>query len=255
MKRKIVSLFLVVCMLGLFVCGAYAQTSEPRLSHLTDEAGLLQEVQIQRLEQIAQAAASRYGVGIYIVTVEDYREFDPAGVYEAAYGIYHEYALGEGQQRNGILLLLSMAQRDFALFRYGEQAVYAFSDYGVKKLEGVFLDNFETDDWNGGFEDYIRECGRYLEKAASGKPVAQSPASLILIACAIALVIAAVVCAVLVGQMKTVRKSTSAASYAGNLMLTEQFDQFTHRTESRRKIERSQSSGTESHSGGSSGKF
>lgn len=255
MKRRIISLLLVLCTLGLLAGSVYAQTSEPQLSHVTDGAGLLQEAQIRRLEQMTQAVANRYVVGVYIVTVEDYREFDPAGVYEATYGIYHEYTLGEGQQRNGIILLLSMAERDYALFRYGEQAVYAFNDYGIEKLEAVFLDNFENDDWSGGFEDYVRECGRYLEKAASGKPVSKSPVTLILVFCAIALVIAAAVCAVLVGQMKTVHKSTSAASYAGNLALTEQFDQFTHRTETRRKIERSQSSGGEIHSGGSSGKF
>lgn len=255
MKRRIVSLLLAVCMLGLLAGSAYAQSSEPRLSYVTDGAGLLREAQIRQLEQMAQTVANRYAVGIYIVTLEDYREFDPAGVYETTYGIYHEYSLGEGQQRNGIILLLSMAERDYALFRYGEQAAYAFNDYGMEKLEAVFLDNLGNDDWNGGFEDYVRECDRYLEKAAAGKPVRESPVTLILIFCAIALAIAAAVCTVLVGQMKSVRKSTSAASYAENLTVTEHFDQFTHRTETRRKIERSQSSGTESHSGGRSGKF
>lgn len=255
MKRRIISLFLAACMLGLFVGSAYAQTSGPQLAHVTDSAGLLQEVQVQRLEQLAQAAENLYAVGIYVITVEDYRDLDPAGAYEAAYGVYHEYTLGAGQQRDGILLLLSVAGRDYALFRYGEQAVYAFNDYGMEKLKEAFLDNFKNDDWSGGFEDYIRECGRYLEKAESGKPVAESPVTMILIACAIALVIAAMVCAVLMGQMKTVHKSTSATSYAGNLAVTERFDQFTHRTETRRKIESSQNSGGEKHSGGSSGKF
>lgn len=254
MKKRIVSLLLAVCLLGLFVGSAYA-ASEPQLSHITDDACLLQESQLQQLEQMAQSVADRYSVGVYIVTVPDYRELDPAGVYETAYGIYHTYSLGEGQQRNGMILLLSMSGRDYALFRYGEQAVYAFNDYGVEKLEETFLDNFGDDDWNGGFEDFLLECDRYLEKAASGKPVRESPVTRILIAWAVALAISAVVCAVLKGQMKTVHKGTSAASYAGNLGMTEQFDQFTHRTETRRKIESSKSSGGESHSGGNSGKF
>lgn len=252
MKQKIVSLLLVVCMLGLFVTGASAQTNLP---HVTDGAGLLQEGELQHLEQLSMTLSEQYAVGIYIVTVADYREFDPAGAYEAAYGFYHQYELGEGQQRNGILLLLSMAQREFALFRYGENAVYAFNDYGVEQLEEAFLDNFGSDDWYGGFENYVRECDRYLEKAAAGKPVRESPMTMILISWAIALAIAATVCAGMVGQMKTVRKSTSAASYGGNLTVTEQHDQFTRRTETRRKIEKTQGSGSQSHSGGSSGKF
>lgn len=255
MKRRIVSLLMALCMLGLLATGVYAWSTEPQLPHVTDQAGLLTEIQIQRLEKMAQTLAEQYDVGIYIVTVEDYRDFDPTGVYEAAYGIYHGYSLGEGRQRNGMILLLSMEERDYALFRYGEKAVYAFDDYGLEKLEAAFLDDFGDDSWNDGFQDYVRTCGQYLEKAAAGNPVRKSPVTLILISWAIALVIAAVVCAGLVGQMKTVRKSTGAVGYAGNLVLTERFDQFTHRTQTQRKIERSQSAGGESHSGGSSGKF
>lgn len=256
MKKKIISLLLVLCTLSLLVGSVFAQASAPQLPCVTDVAGLLQEGQVQRLEQMSQSVAKQYAVGVYIVTVEDYRDVDPAGVYEAAYGIYHAYTLGEGQQRNGMILLLSMKNRDYALFRYGEQAVYAFDDFGLEQLEAEFLDNFADNDWNGGFEDYIRTSAQYLEKAEAGKPVRKSPVTMILISWVIALAIAAGVCAVLVGQMKTVHKGTSAASYAGNLALTEQFDQFTHRTETRRKIERNQSSGGgESQSGGRSGKF
>lgn len=260
MKKKILSLLLVLCTLSLLVGSVSAQATAPQLPCVTDVAGLLEEAQVQRLEQMAQSVAKQYAVGVYIVTVEDYRDVDPAGVYEATYGVYHAYTMGEGQQRDGIMLLLSMKNRDYALFCYGDQAAYAFDDYGLEKLEKEFLDNFADNDWNGGFEDYVRTCAQYLEKAAAGKPVRKSPLTMILISWVIALAIAAGVCAVLVGQMKTVHKSTSAASYAGNLFLTEQFDQFTHRTETRRKIERSGSSGSghsESGGGGSgrSGKF
>lgn len=253
MKKITASLLLIVCVLSLLAGSACAQGSES--SFVTDGAGLLQEAQLLRLEQQARATAEKYSVGVYIVTVKDYCELDSAGVYEAASTLYHERLLGEGPQRSGILLLLSMAGRDYALYRYGAQAVYAFNDYGVGELEDAFLDSFSGDDWNGGFENYIRECTRYLEKAAAGKPVRKSPAALIVIFNIIALLIAAVVCGVMAGQMKTVSRSTGAGNYAGELKLTEQYDQFTHRTETQRKVESSQSSGGESRTGGSNGKF
>ena len=256
MKRKIVSLLLAVCMLALFSGNAYAQASGSLSSPVTDSAGLLQDAQIRQLEQMAQAVTDQYAVGVYIITLDDYREVDPAGVYEATYGIYHEYSLGEGAQRNGIVLLLSMAERDYALFRYGDTAVYAFSDYALAQLEESFLDELGSNDWAEGFEAYILKCAEYLEKAEAGSPVRESPMPGILISWVIALAIAAIVCAVMVGRMKSVRKQSTAANYAGNLNLTEQYDQFTHRTETRRKIERNQSSGGgESHSSGRSGKF
>lgn len=253
MKKLTASLLLIVCVLSLLAGSAFAQGSDS--AFVTDDAGLLQEAQLLLLEQQARAAAEEYSVGVYIVTVRDYRELDSAGVYEAASALYHERLLGEGPQRSGILLLLSMDGRDYALYRYGAQAVYAFNDYGLGELEDAFLKSFSSDDWNGGFENYIRECTRYLEKAEAGRPVRKSPAALIVIFNIIALLIAAIVCGVMAGQMKTVYRSSGAGDYAGELKLTEQYDQFTHRTETRRKIESSQSSGSESRSGGSNGKF
>lgn len=254
MKRKITAFLTAVCLL-LLVC-ATVGAKGAGLSYVTDRASLLDESEIQYLERMAQTLAREYDVGVYIVTVEDYREYDPAGVYDAAYGIYHDKSLGEGEDRSGILLLLSMAERDYALFRYGETAVYAFSDYALAQLEESFLDELGNNDWADGFEAYILKCAEYLEKAEAGSPVRESPIPGILISWVIALAIAASVCAVMVGRMKSVRKQSTAANYAGNLNLTEQYDQFTHRTETRRKIERNQSSGGgESHSSGRSGKF
>lgn len=257
MKRKIVAFLAAVCILALLCFPVCAQGAE--LSYVTDYANLLEESEIQSLERMAQTIAREYDVGVYIITVEDYREYDPAGVYEAAYGIYHDKSLGEGNDRDGILLLLSMAGRDYALFCYGKQATYAFSDYALQKLEESFLDELGNNDWAGGCASYIRTCARYLEKAAAGDPVGQSPIPGILISWGIALAIAGIVCGVMVGRMKSVRKQTSAANYAGNLNLTEQYDHFTHRTETRRRIERSSSGGSHSESGGgghgTSGKF
>ncbi len=254
MKRTIAALLSVLCILFLLSVSVCAQ--DVTLPCVTDEAVLLDEAQLQRLEEQAQRITREYGVGVYIAIVEDYWQLDPSGPYDAAYTFYHDNSLGAGENQSGILLLLSMAERDYALYCYGDEAVYAFNEYAIQKLEDAFLDELGSDDWEGGFEAYLQTCDRYLEKAAAGSPVKKSPMPRILISWVIALAIAAVACAVMAGRMKTVRKKTNAAAYAGNLSLTEQFDHFTHRTESRRRIERNQrSGGGGSPSGGSSGKF
>lgn len=257
MKKRILSVLLALCITMLLAGSICVLASEPQLPYVTDAAELLSDETELQLTQMAFQVEETYDVGVYMVIVEDYRAFDPSGVYEATYGIYHEYTMGVGDGREGIMLLLSMKERDYALFRFGEKTAYAFNEYGLAKLEEEFLDNFAENDWSGGFGDYIRTCASYLESAEVGKPVSKSPVAMVLIFAGISLVIAAVVCAVLVGQMKTVHKKTSAGDYAvGSVYLTDQFDQFTHRTETRRKIERSSSSGS-SHSqsgGGGSGR-
>lgn len=259
MKRKLLTLFLALSLVLLLAAGASAAEIS---TNVMDTAGLLTDQEVQALDSQAAAASRSHGVGIYIATVPDYRELDRDGVYEATYGLYHDLSLGEGADRDGILLLLSMEDRDFATFCYGKTAESAFSDYALRKMEEKFLDDFRENDWYGGFSDYLSCCDDFLTQAEAGKPVRESPMPRVLTFCGIALVIAGIVCLVLVLQMKSVAKKTTAGAYAvGGLQLTGHYDRFTHRTETRRKIQASSGSsgGGSSHSGGGghgrSGKF
>ena len=69
------------------------------------------------------------------------------------------------------MLLLSMDARDYAYIARGEFGNYAFTDYGKKKLEKNFLDDFSNDDWYSGFYDFIDDSDSYMAKAAEGSPV------------------------------------------------------------------------------------
>ena len=256
MKRKLTCILLAALLLLGLCCTAFAEApaaTEPQLLNVTDTVGLLTSEEDWALEEQAERISARYGVGIYLLIIEDYSVYydDP---YETAWQFYHQFTLGEGANRDGVILMMSMSNRKYATFFYGPKAEYAFDAYGQEKMEEEFLDEFREDDWYDGFENYIEVCGEYLAKAEAGKPVRESPVGTIAIAALISCVIALVVCLILKGRMKTVRKGAHADAYvAGNLNLTDSRDQFTHITETRTKIERessSGSSGSSSHSGG-----
>ena len=259
MKKRI-RFLLLACMAILFLCVSISavEQTEAQLYYVTDSAGLLSERENAQLEKMAEAVSKRYGVGVYIVTLEDYRDFHPEGVYKATYTIYHQYTMGEGPNRDGIMLLLSMDNRNWAMFCYGSRCEYAFNSYGQQQLEKVFLDDFGEDDWYGGFEDYVKECSVYLEKASAGKPVRASLFYPLLIVIGLSLLAAAAIVAVIWQKMDNVSKKATANDYvSAGLQLTEQSDRFTHKTTSSRKIERSSSSGSSSQSesgGGGSGR-
>ena len=116
--------------------------------------------------------------------------------------------------------------------------------------------------------NYLTACDEFLELAEAGKPVRSSPLPAIGIAVAVSCLIAFLVCMILKGQMKSVRKGVDANVYTtagGGLKLTDSYDHYTHTTETRRKIESDSggggrsSGGTVSRSGGGghgrSGKF
>ena len=273
MKRRIVCILLAALLLLGLCCTAFAEApaaTEPQLWNITDTVGLLTSDEDLTLEARAEEISAQYGVGIYLLILEDYSEYydDP---YETAYELYHQNTLGMGEDRDGVILLMSMSDRKYATFFYGPKAEYAFDAYGQELMEEEFLDDFRDDDWYDGFEDYLEVCAEYLERAEAGDPVRGDYSSAggsdgsgigttILVCLGISAVIAMIVCLILRGKMKSVRKGTHADAYVtGSLNLTASRDQYTHTTETRTKIEHesSDSSGGDSSAcsgGGGSGR-
>ena len=272
MKRRIVCILLVALLLLGLCCTAFAEApaTEPQLWNITDTVGLLTSDEDLTLEERAEEISAQYGVGIYLLILEDYSEYydDP---YETAYELYHQNTLGMGEDRDGVILLMSMSDRKYATFFYGPKAEYAFDAYGQELMEEEFLDDFRDDDWYDGFEDYLEVCDEYLARAEAGDPVRRDDSSAggssvsgigttILVCLGISAVIAMIVCLILRGKMKSVRKGTHADAYVtGSLNLTASRDQYTHTTETRTKIEHesSDSSGGDSSAcsgGGGSGR-
>ena len=256
MKRKLTVFVLLALLLSLLVVPAHA---EEGLYYVTDEAGLLTEEEDLELEALLQGISERHDIGVYLVTVGDYASYGDGSVYEVTYGIYHEYTMGKGEERNGIMLLLSLADREFATFVYGEDAEYAFSDYALQQLEAEFLPHFGNNDWYEGFRAYGMTCGEYLEKAAAGEPVEEGDGLLYLMVIGASFLIALIVVSILKAGMKNVRAGNEARAYiTRELHLTQQSDQFTHTTTTRRKIEKSDSDSKAEAGGGGhgrSGKF
>ena len=91
-----------------------------------------------------------------------------------------------------------------------------------------------------------------MELAAQGSPVAKSKTIYYVGAVLGALVIAAIVCAVLVMQMKSVATANEAANYvaAGGLMLTQRSDVFAYKSTTTRDISDDDDDDSSSFSGG-----
>ena len=196
--------------------------------------------------------------------MDDFTEYGGGNdVYKTTYPLYHASELGMGADRDGIIILLSMDDRDYAMFVYGDHAEYAFDRYGQKELEDAFLGYFGDNDWYGGVSHYLDTCDEYLTRAEEGKPVRKNTLPIYIIVVAASCAIAGGICLMLKWQLKTVHKKAEANEYvaAGGLNLTKQYDRYTHTTETRRKIhdDSDSDSGTSSCSGGGgsgrSGKF
>ena len=233
------------------------------MSYVFDHSHMLTDTQRAELEAQAKEISLRHHCGVYVAFVDDYTVYsDGGGVYKTTYQLYHGDQLGMGENRDGIIILLSMDERDYAMFVYGKNAEYAFNKYGQEQLEDAFLGYFSDNDWYGGASHYLDTCDEYLTLAEEGDPVRKNTLPMYLIVVAASCAISGFICLMLKWKMQTVHKKVEANEYvaAGGLTLTKQYDRYTHTTETRTKISSDSDSGsTSSCSGGGgsgrSGKF
>lgn len=253
--KKFIHLILTVCLIAMMSISAFGADT-----HVYDDAGLLDSDEWINLEQAAAAVSEKYGAGVYVIAVKDYRDYGNGDAFQTATELYHGLELGEGADREGMLLMISMEDRDYATFFYGDHVEYAFDEYGQMRMEEEFLDDLGENDWYEGFADYIEVCDEYLERAAEGNPVRKDMTMLYVIAVGVSVVLAFLVTFGLRMTMISVHKGGSAAAYVTEegLRLTQRGDYFLYNTQTRRRIESSnKSSGSRSGGGGSgrSGKF
>lgn len=274
--KKIFGFVLLLCLL-FCLTAAIPASAEGQIGYVTDSADILTEEQERALEAKAAEISERYHCGVYIVTLQDYREYTQGEVGNCAEELYSYFDLGYGSGRDGLLLLLSMNDRDYALTSYGNYGYYWFGDRNKTLLEENFLDDLRYNDWNGGFQDYLNHTEDILATAAANHLTLENedvsvhslnygdtyrygvtgklpvPAR-IAIGVGLPCVLALIVCSIFKAQMKTAKLRTTAEEYVvpGSVNLRIKQDQFLHRTETRTKIESNSGS---SRGGGGGGGF
>ena len=175
MKKRLVStVLLAMLLIPFYAATAHAESrlNEGYRYYVSDVARVFEEDDWQRLERAAQQTSEKYGCGVYIAILDDYKTYGTyASFWDFSEAFYTRYRYGMGEEKNGILLILSMKERDYSLIAYGSDAHYAFTDYGKEVLEESFLDDFRHNDWYEGCRDFLNGCEEMLAKAARGEPV------------------------------------------------------------------------------------
>jgi len=271
---KKVGFFLLLVL--IFCCALPLPAMAAELDTVTDAAGLLTDAERGELNDRAEELAEQYQCAVYIVTLEDMEDMGTSDAYDLATAVYTEYDLGYGEEKSGLLLLLSMAERDYALIAYGYGNT-AFTDYGKDVLlDEDVLPLLGEDAYYEGFSAYLDTAGEYLSMARDGKPfdVENAPGynetdgsygvtarpkydegefavrlgAVILLP----LLLAGGICLYWKRQMNTAVSARTADRYipSDGFHLTGQQDTFLYRTETRRRIENHSSGG--GHAGGTS---
>lgn len=131
-----------------------------------DDAGLLTSEEEEALEKECSRVSEQYGAGVYIVTTPDFGGGDIKIWQEQ---IFAEYGLGTGTSGSGVMLAISMAERDWGLVGFGA-AQAAFTTYGRERLGEKILDDLSDGEFYDAFDRYVSMADDYLAAAEKGEP-------------------------------------------------------------------------------------
>ena len=257
--KRLISVMVAVLLLALLAI-PFSGAQIPECCVFDDE-GLLSEIEYQTLEDYAREISEQRQCAVYFVTVDDFRHYGDGDIFNVARQIFLASDFGMGEEKDGVMLLLSMADRDYSLIGYGFGET-ALTDYGREYICEHFLDDFADDDWFHGVFDYLAYTDDLLSQAREGRVYDRynwiTGGVLWVWSLILGAVISLVVCLIQRAMMrKKVREQTNALDYVqGDVHITRRRDVYSHTTEIRHKIEKnnSGSSGDHSHSGGFSGK-
>ena len=264
MKRRIVSLFLVLMLLSSLAITTYA--TEIALiedgNSVYDEANLLTSSEEDEIAEVLEDVSAAYETQLVIVTVP---ELDSSIDYFAE-GLYDTMGFGYGDSYDGVLLIVCMDPRECSILCNGLAANTITPDTRDQILDAV-ASYLADGDYAEAFLTFAEECEYYLDGSSANSAASTYPdngnrerseftfGSTLLFSMVVGIVAGLIVVAILAGQLKSVKKQNQARDYvkAGSMHLTERSDIFLYRNVSRVKRDSgSSSSGSGSRSRSSS---
>ena len=247
MKRKITAAALVL-LLVLSAVTAFAES----LPLFVDGENLISDSQGAKLSQRLEEVSRDYECDVVIVTVYS---LQGKTVTEYADDYFDYQGYGQGASGDGILLLICMQQREYAISTKGK-CIDVFTDANLRYMEDRFVGYLSDGEYNDAFNEFVTLCEGFLEQAASGRPYGsddadRQPLSLIWIpiSLVIGFVLALIITGAMKGRLKTVHMQSAADNYvrADSMQITRSSDVFLYANVSKHKRPENNSS-----SGGSS---
>ena len=158
MKKKALALLLVLVFVMVLCPSALADNS---MSRVYDNEGLFDDFDTDLLNEKLAEVSSTYKVDVAIVTASS---LDGKTAEEYADDFYDETGIGQGENKDGIILLLSANERQYAVSTSG-YAIFAFPDAYLDAMCDEFVPYMSDGNWYEACMSFIKNCGVYLVKA------------------------------------------------------------------------------------------
>lgn len=269
MKKHIFSvLFTLILCIATMITPAFAKADMPRL---VDNAGLLTDAEQSRLLAKLDEISEKQRADIVVVTADTLDGKTPMDYAEDFYD-YNGY--GYGEEYDGVLLLVSIEDRDWWISTCG-YGMTAITDDGINYISDKFLPYMKDGNYAKAFSTYAKLCDDFFSQAKNGQPydgehMPKEPFNFglwLLVAVGIGIGIALGTTGSMKKKLKSVKLQSAAGNYvkANSMNITESRDIFLYNTVTRTekpKSGNSSSGGSSTHCsssgqthGGGGGKF
>ena len=226
------------------------EETEEYIIRLLDEAELLSSSEAKKLLEKLDETSKELKFDIIIVTMDDFG----GGNVERFTEDFYDSVYGSG--RNGVILLVSMEDRDWCISGNAE-GKDIFTSANNEAIADAITPYLAEGEYADAFNEFVDQCVYYIDGERNGYPF-DSTTSL-LVALVAGLLVAAIATGIMKGQLKSVRMQRAAQNYMkpGSMQLTYANDFYLYRTvdRTRRANDSSSGSGGSGSHSTSSGKF
>jgi len=172
--------------------------------NVVDNAALLTRTQTAHLEQKAQTLTDTYDLDVAIVTVNSL-----GGKSSQAYAddFYDNNGYGIGSRYSGVLLLVSMTEREVAISTCGD-AIDAITDREIDRLLDTVAPYLSDGEYFDGFCAYLDELESCMEGNSGGFGIGN-----ILLSLLIGAAVGGIVIWVMRSKMNTAKPQSGAQNY------------------------------------------
>ena len=156
MKKKLLALVaaftFLLCMLPSFLLPTRADAND----YIVDEYGLLTSAEVQALNNIAKEYSEKYNIGFYIRIMNSHGELT---IEQYSESIFNSEGLGIGDDKEGIMLTLTMDDRKFDITVHGPKSNKIFDANAREKIaSAVVYDHLQYNEYGEGAKVFLDEC-------------------------------------------------------------------------------------------------
>lgn len=237
MKIRIISVLFVI--LACFVFNLSVLAAED-MSKLVDNADLLTESEKVALMDRLDSVSGEYQVDIVIATVETLGGYTPDTYIENFYD-YNNY--GYGENRDGVMLLVAMDEREYRILSNGLGAD-AISSQDIESIGDTIAPYLTDGDYEDAFNIFIDECEYQIDGEINGFPFAFFKN--LMISLAIGFAVAFLITGYMRSKLKSVKKQVAASEYTkqGSMQVTSANEFYLYRVVDRRRKANNSTSGS-----------